>query len=146
SPGRSFLVTDTRWFCLECSHEPACPQEGRSREELAATASAAAMVVHGRHVAPRRADRIPARPGTAAAAAPAQRGRAARPSGLARMPTPGRRAAWRRRMARGWDQAVADSAPAPSPTRYGVLLAGLSDKLVRDAVLTAAMGSMSAEE
>lgn len=146
APGRSYLVTGTRWFCLECTHEPACPEEGRSREELAATAIAAAMVVNGQHVAPSRAELVRVRPDSAPGAAAAQRARAARLSEFGRMTTAGHRSAWRRRMARAWDRSVGRDAAGPGPTRYGILLAGLTDKLVRDAVLTSAMGSMSAEE
>ncbi len=143
SAGRCYLVDGSRWHCLECTHEPACPAEGRSRAELDATAIAAAMVLRGRPVAASREELVRVRAGTASGAETAQRVCRARLAEFVRLHGAGRRAAWRRSMARAWDATLAPDAPAPTPTRFGVLLAGLSEKFVRDAVLTVAMAGGS---
>ncbi|QGH69276.1 DUF4192 family protein [Pseudactinotalea sp. HY158] len=102
SAGRCYLVSGARWYCLECTHDPACPPNGRGRGELDSTAIAAAMVVHGHGVAPpappscgcgptapRRppAPRGPARPGSRNSRG--SRGRAGAPRGDGAAPGPG---------------------------------------------------------
>lgn len=143
-PTATYLVTPTRYRCLECAEPPCCPAGGHDVERLRTSEVAAQMVLEGEVLVPTREalrcsrDAPPERAATAARAA--QRERRARGS---RSPEQQRR--WRRRTLDRFGAAL-DAAGSPGrggglqPAEVGRLGAALDDPDLRDAVVAWTLG------
>lgn len=150
APERTFLVAEDTFCCMECRTEPCCPPSGRPLEVLRDTAVAAQQVFQGHSYAATRDALVPD------AQVPESRRQrvndAAAEHFNSRPPsetTQLRR--WRTHLLRLWDDLMAErGALAHDPqlqelreeetgdlqvTTAAAMIAGLSDPIVRDAVL-----------
>lgn len=139
-------VGPARYRSLVCEQD-CCPPEGHDVGELATSVVGAEMVMRGRTVAADRQQAL----GDLRPAEPAVRAQVERAVAEHELPPSdgdagGRRAVWRERALRAWRsevEAVRSGRGAdPDPDAAGLLLAGLADPRVRDAVmLTCVPGS-----